>query len=114
MKCIMQTPPCNLDPFKPPFYVVKFECSSGRLYFSHFCSDWCSSNVYYPYSLFETKIKKISNLFNENCHFFAAEKNAVYSLGVLLAHLSRRLIGELIGYSWSGVRLSSSVIVVRR
>ena len=25
----------------------------------------------------------------------------------LLAHLSRRLIGELIGYSWSGVRLSS-------
>ena len=27
-----------------------------------------------------------------------------------LAHLSRRLIGELIGYSWSGVRLS----VVRR
>ena len=29
----------------------------------------------------------------------------------LLAHLSQRLIGELIGYSWSGVRPSS---VVRR
>ena len=28
-----------------------------------------------------------------------------------LAHLSRRLIGELIGYSWSGVRPS---VVVRR
>ena len=27
----------------------------------------------------------------------------------LLAHLSRRLIGELIGYSWSGVRPSLSV-----
>ena len=27
-----------------------------------------------------------------------------------LAHLSQRLIGELIGYSWSGVRPSSSVI----
>ena len=27
----------------------------------------------------------------------------------LLAHLSQRLIGELIGYSWSGVRPSSSV-----
>ena len=31
-----------------------------------------------------------------------------------LAHLSRRLIGELIGYSWSGVRPSSSVVVHRR
>ena len=29
----------------------------------------------------------------------------------ILAHLSRRLIGELIGYSWSGVRPS---VVVRR
>ena len=26
-----------------------------------------------------------------------------------LAHLSRRLIGELIGYSWSGVRPSSTI-----
>ena len=26
-----------------------------------------------------------------------------------LAHLSRRVIGELIGYSWSGIRPSSSV-----
>ena len=32
----------------------------------------------------------------------------------LLAHLSQRLIGELIGYSWSGVRPSASVGVVRR
>ena len=29
---------------------------------------------------------------------------------ISLAHLSRRLIGELIGYSWSGVRLSSSSV----
>ena len=28
---------------------------------------------------------------------------------LFLAHLSQRLIGELIGYSWSGVRLSSVV-----
>ena len=27
-----------------------------------------------------------------------------------LAHLSQRLIGELIGYSWSGVRPSSVVV----
>ena len=30
------------------------------------------------------------------------------SFNLLLAHLSHRLIGELIGYSWSGVRLSAS------
>ena len=29
-----------------------------------------------------------------------------------LAHLSRRLIGELIGYSWSGVRPSSSLFTM--
>ena len=28
---------------------------------------------------------------------------------IFLAHLSQRLIGELIGYSWSGVRPSASV-----
>ena len=34
---------------------------------------------------------------------------------VLLAHLSQRLIGELIVYPWSGVRRpSGSVVVVRR
>ena len=32
------------------------------------------------------------------------------SLGGLLAHLSRRLIGELIGYPWSGVRPSITVV----
>ena len=31
----------------------------------------------------------------------------VYHLSHILAHLSQRLIGELIGYSWSGVSPSS-------
>ena len=31
--------------------------------------------------------------------------------GCFLAHLSQRLIGELIGYSWSGVRPSASSVV---
>ena len=31
---------------------------------------------------------------------------------MLLAHLSQRLVGELIVYPWSGVRPSSSVVVV--
>ena len=37
-------------------------------------------------------------------------------IGILLAHLSRRLIGELIVYQWSGVRRPSVVrpFVVRR
>ena len=33
-------------------------------------------------------------------------KSNILSLLLLLAHLSRRLIGEFIGYSWSGVRRS--------
>ena len=33
-------------------------------------------------------------------------------LGGLLAHLSRRLIGQLVGYPWSSVRPSSSIGVV--
>ena len=36
-----------------------------------------------------------------------------YSLTSFLVHLSQRLIGELIGYPWSGVRRLSSVVVVR-
>ena len=31
-----------------------------------------------------------------------------------LAHLSRRLVGELLVYPWSGVRPSSSSVIVRR
>ena len=37
----------------------------------------------------------------------------LFELLPFLAHLSQRLIGELIGYSWSGVRPSASVGVVR-
>ena len=32
--------------------------------------------------------------------------NLILHLIAFLAHLSRKLIGELIGYSWSGVHLS--------
>ena len=31
-------------------------------------------------------------------------------MGILLAHLSQRLLGELIGYPWSGVRRRPSTI----
>ena len=38
---------------------------------------------------------------------FPIDKRQVFSWRGFLAHLSRRLIGELIGYSWSGVRPAS-------
>ena len=44
-----------------------------------------------------------------SCTSFSSSSSS--SLSSFLAHLSQRLIGELIGYSWSGVRPSS---VVRR
>ena len=43
-------------------------------------------------------------------HVCKSDNFQMNNCDVFLAHLSRRLIGELIGYSWSGVRPS----VVRR
>ena len=40
------------------------------------------------------------------CLFFC--RKTILVLWILLAHLSRRLVGELIVYPWSGVRPSSS------
>ena len=46
--------------------------------------------------------------------YAAIFKNSIkidnFYINFFLARLSRRLIGELIGYSWSGVRQSSSVV----
>ena len=56
---------------------------------------------------------KTLNLFDDNENFRGYTKmielyNALKCITMLiLAHLSRRLIGELIGYSWPGVRPSS-------
>ena len=50
----------------------------------------------------------MSRIFGENL-----KKNhmMLFELLPFLAHLSQRLIGELIGYSWSGVRPSASSVV---
>ena len=51
------------------------------------------------------------------CIVFDFASKVTQYLKAFLAHLSQRLIGELIGYSWSGVRPSSSSVrpsVVRR
>ena len=44
----------------------------------------------------------------------SAYKFTLLWLGLILAHLSRRLMGELIVYQWSGVRRRPSVVVVCR
>ena len=53
----------------------------------------------------------MSRIFGENL-----QKNhmMLFELLPFLAHLSQRLIGELIGYPWSGVRPSSSSVVRRK
>ena len=38
--------------------------------------------------------------------YTAINEHTILHVNLLLAHLSQRLIGELIGYSWSGVRPS--------
>ena len=50
------------------------------------------------------------------CNYVVSVRRGFLFLGwaALLAHLSRRLVGELIVYPWSGVRPSSVVVVVRR
>ena len=81
-----------------------------------------------PFLIAESPPKRGFNLYATDGRFRAASYKAqqprprsrtgtpgpgalVYS-NVLLAYMSRRLIGELIGYSWSGVRPSSVVVVV--
>ena len=46
---------------------------------------------------------------NDNWESFLEQVCLIEHKRYLLAHLSQRLIGELIGYSWSGVRPSASV-----
>ena len=53
---------------------------------------------------------------SQDCQLFLSQKSCLLNRQIqyFLAHLSRRLIGELIVYQWSGVRPSSSSVVVRR
>ena len=50
--------------------------------------------------------------FHNNFHsLYTSPLPSPLTFSPFLAHLSQRLIGELIGYSWSGVRPSSSSVV---
>ena len=46
--------------------------------------------------------------------YTAINERTILHENLSLAHLSQRLIGELIGYSWSGVRPSASSVCRRR
>ena len=46
--------------------------------------------------------------------YTAINEHTILHENLLLAHLSQRLIGDLIGYSWSGVRPSASFVRRRR
>ena len=48
-------------------------------------------------------------LFGARSHGMQATRSSTPTSGTFLAHLSRRLVGELIVYPWSGVRPASAV-----
>ena len=99
------------------FLIPKFQASSHLLWlYSPVCvgnpEDWFSHNEAQI-----TQGRQYRKL-NENEQQNKPQKNyrlgndGNKQLGGLLAHLSQRLIGELVGYPWSSVRPSSSVGVV--
>ena len=59
-----------------------------------------------PYCLSDQKSqnKTIYYYIASCCMYFKTSRHAFLFIVLLLAHLSRRLIGELIVYQWSGVR----------
>ena len=58
-------------------------------------------SVYLTYAVFFFSSKSLGKAVLQMCHM------------VFLAHLSQSLIGELIGYSWSGVRSSTSSTMLK-
>ena len=58
-------------------------------------------------SVFALEKSKIITLYKRSAYCFLIKLCTCTAFKwLLLAHLSQRLIGELIGYSWSGVRPS--------
>ena len=70
----------------------------------------------FVFNFFSSKLSQKLNVFYKDSEIIvqSMEKTSEprYEKTGFLAHLSQRLIGELIGYSWSGVRPAS--VVVRR
>ena len=53
----------------------------------------------------------LNSLFaTDRLRYTAISEHTILHENLLLAHVSQRLIGELIGYSWSGVRPSVGVV----
>ena len=57
-------------------------------------------------------LKFLHSIINYGLKVFNGDQNRLlfFSMRYILAHLSQRLIGELIGYPWSGVRRPSSSV----
>ena len=60
------------------------------------------------------RVKKRKTGENGEQNLFSTRRFFSYAQWSFLAHLSRRLIGELIVYPWSGVRRPSASVVRRR
>ena len=73
----------------------------------YFCKTYTQLAHEFLYSKRIYSANKILQLFCSRQIYY----NNYYSKTYLLAHLSRRLVGELIVYPWSGVRPSSSSVV---
>ena len=67
-----------------------------------------------PAELYKTTTDSVSAIANATASLACKyrETKQISEKYVLLAHLSQRLIGELIVYPWSGVRRTSSVVGV--
>ena len=101
----------------PTMYVLKQNVYHWQGFFQPF---WDGALWPFALGIFPYFYRNWENFFNHFYMIFFINKdpktalNHSYSwLYALVAHLSRRLIGELIVYQWSDVRPSWSVVVVR-
>ena len=63
-----------------------------------------------PIDHHQTRHRPNSLFATDRLCYTAINEHTILHENLLLAHLSQRLIGELIGYSWSGVRPSVGVV----
>ena len=83
-----------LSHFTPIFEKIEFHSQNSSIIFWRVLP-LLGSHIWIHY----TKLRKMTHSLSFDCfHYF--QRNKLLSL----AHLSQRLIGELIGYPWSGVR----------
>ena len=93
-------------------WIIAFTCDNLGKYFADF--NFCRSRftAKFPRKLDDAKIfhfRANTCSANQIWRFFSRHYHRTYKTA-FLAHLSKRLICELIGYSWSGVRPSFTML----